>query len=385
MATLPKPPAPPKSSNGGVKIGDDVLNNVQSKYEKAPKVIPSAPVPPPPVTKSGGSVPPPPIPVAIPVPTPTKEDTANESEYLTLDDDTEEYLTLDDDEDEIIEEPKKKQKKKKKEKVKKNKDDDLEKLKKQSKSQKMNNFFVEVMSLYTIVELIIIFAFGFAIPFAYYYFLTGYMLTSIIVGLASSWFFFYVFSYKTRILTRYQDQLNTLLKYVTNMKFYLASGEIINNAYEKTIVAITQPDVKKDLQLTHKILNEQAVLATTQFEKYNLPSIDQFHNNLTIFYKNGGDVSTLFDVVQKNMLKELEKRDRLYQQRKSKVSEIHILLGLVIAIPVIVKVMVSSQWVLFNNNIIGSTLVMYLTIAGIYYVMAAAQKHKRDISVTIED
>ncbi len=248
---------------------------------------------------------------------------------------------------------------------------------------KIRNFIKTVREIYSPVELVLLFVVFFGACFLYFHTISENMTTSIIVGVVGLAFFFYYFSYLTKKLNRYQEQLSNLLKYVTNMKFFLQTGENVLYSLNSTLPTLTDKSIKKDVETIIAGLEDDAELKTDHFEKYNFPSLNQFHQNLKICYDHGGDPEELFDAVQKNMMFELDKRDELYKKRKSLALNIYILLAIVAAMPLILRFIVASQWTIFLSYKIISLAILLITLGAILAVLYFTQKKKVDISVRI--
>lgn len=249
--------------------------------------------------------------------------------------------------------------------------------------EKIRSFIKTVREIYSPVELILIFVAFFGISFSYFHTISENMVISIIVGGVGLAFFFYYFSYQTKKLNRYQEQLSNLLKYVTNIKFFLQTGENVLYSLSSTLPTLTDKYIKEDVETVITGLEENAELVTDHFEKYNFPSLDQFHQNLKICYEHGGDPEELFDAVQKNMMFELDKRDELYKKRKALAMNIYILLAIVAIMPLILRFIVASLWTIFLSYQIISLAILLITVGAILAVLYFTQKKKMDISVRI--
>ncbi|HSH52590.1 MAG TPA: hypothetical protein VK982_12770, partial [Bacteroidales bacterium] len=79
----------------------------------------------------------------------------------------------------------------------------------------------EVRVLFSGWELFFHLIFLFAINFGYFYIVSKNVSVSLVVGLMGGLFFFFVFTTKNKQLRTYQENLNELLKYVTNINFFL--------------------------------------------------------------------------------------------------------------------------------------------------------------------
>lgn len=244
-------------------------------------------------------------------------------------------------------------------------------------------FINNIKDIYSLVELIFLFAALYALSFGYFYLISKNNTVSIIFGIVGLLFFFYVYSYQSKKLNRYQEQLSSLLKYVTNMKFFLQTGENVMYSLNSTLPTLTDLSIQKDVEKVVKGLEREAILQIEHFSKYKFPSLDQFHQNLIISYEHGGDPQELFDSVQKNMMFELDKRDELYKKRKSFAKNVYVLLGLVALIPILLRFMVADLWDIFLSYTIVSLAVLLITQAAILLLLYFTQKKKLDISVRV--
>ena len=201
---------------------------------------------------------------------------------------------------------------------------------------------------------------------------------SIVTGL----YLFFVFSLQNRKLKRYQDNLNNLLKYVNNVTFSLRSGDGVLRSLETSVQSVNE-DVRKDLEKTIEIMRKDTVLDAAHFEKYDFPALNQFHQNLAIRYDRGGDAKELFDVIQKRMVAEMQKRDELYRRKKGLKTNILVLMGMVFATTVIMAVMTPDLWTAFLKHQAASMAIIGgYTILGMI-LMYFVQKKAVDISVRL--
>lgn len=237
----------------------------------------------------------------------------------------------------------------------------------------------KIIKLYDPIEFILIILSYCGACGAYYYLLTRNLAMSAIVGIVFGLACFYSMSFKTRKITVQQKQLNSILKYVTNMIFYLQVGENIKQAYQ-TALNNSDKYIKKDLLQTIKHLEEDARLVTEHFKKYNFHHLDQFHQNLEIKYELGGDAKELFSPIQRNILFELKKRDELFKRKSRNYSVILIMLGLVLLIPVFLRTSIVDVWILYQQSNLATPLLI-ITLTLIWFTIHLAQKNRTDISI----
>lgn len=216
----------------------------------------------------------------------------------------------------------------------------------------------------------------------FFYYVSKSIVFGVITGFVGMIFFFYVFTFKNRRLKRHQENLNDLMKYVTNVSFFMQSGENVPYALRSALKTVG-PDIQKDIQKTIDKIDEHAVLETDHFKKYEFTSLDQFHQNLLIKYEHGGEKNSLFTQIQQNMLFELKKRDELYRKRKGFAMSVYTLLGMVAMMMVMLSLFVPELWDIFLGVSLGSIFVLSGTYILILINLAMLQKHNIDISVKL--
>lgn len=240
----------------------------------------------------------------------------------------------------------------------------------------------EVRVLFSGWELFFHLIFLFAINFGYFYIVSKNVSVSLVVGLMGGLFFFFVFTTKNKQLRTYQENLNELLKYVTNINFFLQTGENVYYALKATKKTVN-PAIQKDIDQTIEGLENEAALKTKHFEKYHFPSLDQFHQNLDIKYTYGGESKDLFGQIHKNMMFELKKRDELYRKRKGFAMNVYVLLGMVASMAILLRLITPELWDLFLSFPVASNLVLLITYGAILLNLYFLQKKTVDISVRL--
>lgn len=243
--------------------------------------------------------------------------------------------------------------------------------------------FKELGVLFEGWELLIYTLFLMAGHFGMFFLLTKSVLFSIIIALVGATFFFRVFVYPNRKLKNHEDDLSELLKYVTNMVFYMRTGSNVLNALQSVKNTVSKR-VGKDVQKTIDVLeSEESRLDTEHFKAYEFGSLNQFHQNLLIKFDHGGDVSDLFSQIQKNMIFELKKRDELYRKRKGFAMNVYTMIGLTVGIMLILRFNAPFLWDIFmDTSFIGMTTIA-ITYIGILINLHLLQKHNLDISVRL--
>lgn len=240
----------------------------------------------------------------------------------------------------------------------------------------------ELRTLFAGVEIVLIIAFLFAVHYLYYVFVSKSVLFSIAIGIIGVLFFFKVFIYPNRKLKKHQEHLSELLKYVTNVSFFLQTGDNVLHALRSSRMSVHK-EIRKDIDKTIKILEEDAVLDTSHFKKYNFPTLDQFHSNLLIKYERGGSSADLFDQTQTNMIFELQKRDELYKRRKGFALNVYTILGMVFLITLVLRLVAPDLWDLFLSVSVAPYLTMGVTYLLLLLNLYLLQRHNLDVSVRL--
>ncbi|MCT6922813.1 hypothetical protein [Metasolibacillus sp.] len=244
----------------------------------------------------------------------------------------------------------------------------------------MKQLVKEARHLFYGWELALYFIFWFVANWQLFYFISSNVQLSLVIGVIGAVFFFFVFTIQTRKLTTHQKHLSELLNYVINVVFYLQTGENILYALKATREHM-HPDIQKKIDQSIEHLEQKAELQTSQFEEFDFPILNQFHQNLAISYEYGGNKEELFGQVQQNMVFELRKRDELYRKRKGFAMNVYALLGMVLLIPIMLKTNVNSLWILFLEAGFVSQSVLFILYMGILWTLYLVQKKNMDISV----
>lgn len=240
----------------------------------------------------------------------------------------------------------------------------------------------EIRVLFTGWEILFRLVFSYGLIFGFFFYVTTNLWYSVVMGGVGMLFYFQVFSIPNKRLKTYQFHLSELMKYVTNMSFFLQTR---NNVYHsmKNAKETVSRDIQKDIEKSFKIMQNEAVLNTEHFKKYNFPTLDQFHHHLKIKYDRGGDSHELFDKIQQDMLFELKKRDELYRKRKGFAANVYVLLSLVVAMFLILRVFVTYLWKIFLSYKVASLVIISTTFLFIMLILYFLQKKNTDISVRV--
>lgn len=246
----------------------------------------------------------------------------------------------------------------------------------------MGSYISNVMRIFNPIELVFQLALMFGLNAGMYYFATGNVPVSIAVGIVGMLFFFHVFAYQSRVLKNYQANLNDLMKYVTNVTFFLQIGENVYHSLVSSKVTLNK-EIQGQVQETIDALERDAILDTEQFHQYDFPAVDQFHQNLNVKYNHGGNARELFGTIQTNMMNELKKRDELYKRRKGFALNVYVMLGMVIIMLVVLRTMVASMWDIFLSYSIASTVILCATYGAMLLNLYLLQKKVNDIKVQV--
>lgn len=216
----------------------------------------------------------------------------------------------------------------------------------------------------------------------YLYIVTRNTVLSCTLGIIGSVVLFLVIFVETKKLRQYQKRLNELLKYATNLTFFLQSGKNILYSLEETKQSVDSI-IHADIQKTIDILKDKARLDTTHFEKYNFPALNQFHQILNIKYEKGGNARDMFKTVVKSMNFEISKRDDLYRKKKNSAIQVYMLLGLVISMPLILFVTTRNLYEQFLSMQLGSLIILSIFYIVVLINIKQMQKTLNDVSVRL--
>ena len=246
----------------------------------------------------------------------------------------------------------------------------------------MGAYIANIFRIFNPIELVFTFVMLFAVNAGFYYFATGNLPVAIVIGIVGMLFFFHVFAYKTRVLKNYQANLNDLMKYVTNVTFFLQIGENVYHSLVSSKVTLNK-EIQNRVQATIDTLDTEAVLDTQSFQQYDFASVDQFHQNLNVKYNHGGNARDLFGTIQANMMNELKKRDELYKRRKGFALNVYVMLGMVGIMLVVLRTMVGSMWEIFLSYTLFSSIVLCMTYGAVLLNLYLLQKKVNDIKVQV--
>ncbi|USK62338.1 hypothetical protein [Peribacillus asahii] len=156
------------------------------------------------------------------------------------------------------------------------------------------------------------------------YVLTKDLKLSGIVAIPAAFLFLHSFSFIQKRIARRRLIIQEINKYATSLTFYLNSGHNVPNALKNTLPLI-DPILQKDIQQTLDILSEEARLDTTHFQKYNLSSLDLFHQTLLIKYEKGGNAKEMFMKPFKGIQFEISEIDDLIRKKALTAQQIYVM------------------------------------------------------------
>lgn len=215
----------------------------------------------------------------------------------------------------------------------------------------------------------------------YLYLISLNLPLAIFIGLLFAFPFFYSINVLNEQRKKRLHELHSISKYVQTLVFYLKTGKNILHSFEATKMMVDEL-LHPDIQKTIDTLKYKGMLDITHFEKYNLKVLDLFHTNLMIKATKGGIATEIFKNTTKDINMELSKRDELDRQKQYVVTETYMMLGMVMAIPIILSVSAEIIYVPFTQSSAAAPfLVIYFTC--IYLVVYYMNKRRIDIEVTI--
>ncbi|MDR5021418.1 hypothetical protein FOL75_04955 [Bacillus thuringiensis] len=225
-------------------------------------------------------------------------------------------------------------------------------------------------------------AFLFVMHVGYVYSILQNISISLVAGAFGATLWFFSFTVSDRKVKVYQFQLNELLKYATNMSFFMQSGK---NPYYSLIETKKTLDrsIQKDIDKTLEKLDKEAQLDTTSFEKYDFPALNQFHQILNIKYEKGGQAREMFGRIIKMMNFEVSKRDDLYRKKRGRAKTVYLILGIVAAMPLIVNFLTNNLYKQFLSMQLPSNILLITFYTVILFTLKFAQKKKNDISIRL--
>lgn len=220
----------------------------------------------------------------------------------------------------------------------------------------------------------------FACTFAYLYVLTRNVLASTLVSLFTMAFGFYHSVFLPKKLEREQYLLKELQKYTSSMMFYMQTGYNVFQSLDRSRTNL-DAQIRQDIEKTMFKLQKEAELDTSHFERYNFPSLDIFHQILKIKYESGGDAKELFTRVNESINFELVKRDELYRRKRYTKKRILIMMGIVLAMPLILAVLAGGVYGYFLDVGLFAILVNVILFLAVLVSLFFLQRAVTNISI----
>lgn len=258
----------------------------------------------------------------------------------------------------------------------------LEKAERKKEKMSLKDKWKESTTMFTDIEIIMNFIIYFIGHSGIFYYLSGNVPVSLIIGFVGVIYTFLIISYPNRKLKLYQEDLNSLLQYVFNMTFFLGSKVNVLNSLKGSFSQASDR-IKPDIQKVIYSMEDTAQLDTEHFKKYRYPGLNQFHDNLRIFDERGGNAEEMFEQIRNNMTHEISKRDELHRKRNGLSMQIYVIIGLVAFMGILLKNITPDLWTIFINTRfvgLGTLLIVYFALLGNIYLI---QKHALDISVKL--
>lgn len=237
-----------------------------------------------------------------------------------------------------------------------------------------------VLGLFSGLQVLVYMFLIFVASVVYLYLVTKNIPVSILLGVIAMVFGFYHSVYLPKKLEREQYLLKELQKYATTMTFYMQSGYNVLQSLDFSREKLDK-EIRKDIEKTMVKLQDQAILDTSHFKKYNFAYLNIFHQILKIKYDVGGDSKELFKRANESINFEIVKRDELFRRKKYMKSRVLMMMGIVASMPLI--------YVFFAKDLYEQFLSMGMIAVGINAVMFIAllislfflQRSATDISI----
>lgn len=230
--------------------------------------------------------------------------------------------------------------------------------------KKVKAFMKPILRVFTGVQITLNLFVIFLLSAGYLYLTTKDVPTSVIVSIITMFFSFYFMVFIPKKVKRKNKLLKELQKYATNVTFYLKSGYNVMKALESSKRNL-DPEIQKDIDKTIAILRDKAELNTNHFRKYEFYSIDVFHQILRIKYENGGKSGDLFTKINQAINFEIVKRDELYRRKLFAKRQITLMMGMVLAMPIILYGFASELY----NTFLTLGIFSIGTVVGTYILV----------------
>lgn len=218
---------------------------------------------------------------------------------------------------------------------------------------------------------------------AYFYVLTMNLFATIILSLIPTIFVFYIIAENKKI-ELYRNALTSCFRYVNDMVFKINGNNNIAQSYEE-VYATADDVVKEDLAITLKELDKTGILITNHFKKYDLPSLNQFHDSLQIVYRDGTrETEKVFNPIKDFMLSELSKQNKLHNTRTMFARSYYLMVFLSVLSPLILRFQTLSVYMEFLENQLTSSIIYFVYELIVIGSLFLVQRMRSDISVKIK-
>lgn len=198
----------------------------------------------------------------------------------------------------------------------------------------------------------------------YLYLITKNLFVTIALSLFAMVFLFYHSVYLPKKLEREQFLLRELQKYATTMTFYMQSGYNVLQALNHSRKKLAK-EIREDIEKTMVKLQDEAILDTSHFEKYNFASLNIFHQILNIKYEVGGEANALFKRVNESINFEIVKRDELFRKKRYMKRRVLTMMGMVASFPLIYLFLASELYERFLSMglfAVGINAVLFISL-----------------------
>ncbi|MED4077622.1 hypothetical protein P4645_15510 [Lysinibacillus fusiformis] len=263
--------------------------------------------------------------------------------------------------------------------------------KSRSKKQKKEPINIEVIPFnqrpvtywikqYGVVDLAILYVLVGGLTIGYLQIITVDWVKTIVFTLPFLLFYLYVLAQNKKI-EKYKEMTTNCMRYLNNMVFYLSGGNNILQTFELT-VETTSGELRDDIQRTLNELNKTGELNTEHFKKYELPSLDQFHESLAIVYQEGtDDYDKIFIPIKDFMLLELTQQDELRHSRNGFAKTFVFMLAGAMVMGPIFRLQAVEVYVKAFENVAWGYVIIGIYEAMIILSLYILMKIKADVSV----
>lgn len=238
----------------------------------------------------------------------------------------------------------------------------------------------QAFSVWSIILYLLVYG---ALGAGYFYIISQNAVLSAVVGVISSFLFFYMFNIINHTVEKKQQELRELNNYVTSVVFYLKSGKNVLQSLEGTREKAGKLIIK-DIDSAIESIVVTGELDTESFKRHNFKSLDIFHKILKIKNVQGGDPNELFKKTTADINYEIGKRDELNTNKLYICREEYFVTLIIASIPLLLyfvtKDIMYGQFLSTGIVAMGTLLVFYF---GLVINTLFQQRKRADINVTI--